>query len=255
MLSTSTDVAGEVPSEISTSKLKNRFRFFSSPYHLAEQCGLSFATMAYVLLLVVVDPTEFAGFVSCWMRAGMLLPLFALAAIGGAAGVDPLCVALNAPYAVAPNLADVPRLWLPLLLCAHPVWVAIEVLSTSAAEAATLVAAAGVTESTFAIVTESATSTAAIATATATAVGSSQLLVFFLLLICSAAAVELYVRRPLAPLMLPLLDLMGTRRLHDTESAVWEKLFGYFLSMGTVRAASHVGCGCESGGESVGRRW
>ncbi|KAL1508416.1 hypothetical protein AB1Y20_004525 [Prymnesium parvum] len=188
-----------------------------SLYAFAEQYGLTLSATLYALLLAFVDPSQFSSFVTSWARAGMLLPLFGFAVVGAASGRDPLSLALSAPISITPALASGLRLWLPLLLCAHPVWTSVEILIDTPLTAS-----------------DGGPATAADAIASPTHVSLLQLLVFFLLLLCGASAVELFVQRPISPLMPALLDLASKRNLSDTESAVWEKLTLYFVSMGTV---------------------
>jgi hypothetical protein len=134
----------------------------------------------------------------------------------------------------AQALAGSPRLWLAVLLCAHPVWTSVEILLDASLASNSLVNGL------------LAATTRAAATAPPppplfislpspmiimpTQVSIAQLVIFFLLLICAAAAVELFVRRPMAQLMLPLLDLAGKHGLADKETATWEKLVGCELS-------------------------
>ena len=74
----------------------------SRPYFLAERYGLSAAAIAYALMLSLVNVSEFGPFMVAWARAGMLLPLFGLAVVGGASGTDPLALAISAPLSVVP---------------------------------------------------------------------------------------------------------------------------------------------------------
>ena len=106
-------------------------------------------------------------------------------------------------------------------------WTSVEILlDTSLATGSDSLVNALVTASTSVAATTIAAVTDELTISTPTPVSPAQLAVFFLLLVCATAAVELFVRRPMTQLMPPLLDLAGKRGLADKEAAVWEKLVG-----------------------------